>query len=55
MSLGLGLGWPSWSIWFVFYFKFLIITYYFLIMKNISFSIMKNIYRIVVYRKKNSY
>ena len=50
MPLGLGLGWPSWPIWFVFYFKFLIITYYFLIIKNISFSIMKKIYKIVVDR-----
>ena len=50
MSLGLGLGWPSWPIWFFFYFKFLIITYYFLIIKNISFSILKKIYKIVVDR-----
>ena len=50
MSLGLGLCWPSWPSWFVFYFKFLIITYYFLINKNIRFSIMKKIYKIVVDR-----
>ena len=50
MSLRLGLGWPSWPIWFVFYFKFLIIAYYFLIIKNISFSIMKKKYKIVVDR-----
>ena len=46
-------AWVGHLVRFIFKF-FLMITYYFLIIKNISFSIMKK-YKMVVYKKKNSY
>ena len=48
------IGQAHWAHFDSFFILNFLMTYYFLIIKNINFSIMKK-YQIFVYRKKNSY